>query len=412
MWALIGRNPALRRIVVYQLLGALQMGTFGLLFNLYLLGLGHKEDLIGIVAGANTLALSFVALGAGRVVQRFGLRPTIAGGFGLATVASLGQALSAQALPIVAFAVIGGAGYAMTQSLQMPLLAETVTPEDRATGAALVSAVATLSQTGGTLIGGFLPATLVFTGLGPIGRDRAALVLAVGLGGLGLIPLLGLRRGAGPTQAFSAAIGAAQEDGVRQRTRRMIRRYAAATALIAIGAGAFLPFVNVYLARLGANTGEIGGLLSAVGILGAGLGLLAPALARRMGRERLSVAARVIPIIPAAALLALPTIPLVVLTYAARQMGAGMTWPIEASILNDRVHPRARPGAFGLRTAAWNLAWAFSSALSGQLIVRGGYNWPLVILIGSTLLGGIVLSVVLRPTDEEVAQRLIVVSSQ
>jgi MFS family permease len=109
----------------------------------------------------------------------------------------------------------------------------------------------------------------------------------------------------------------------------------------------------------------------------------------------------VIPILPALALIALPTIPLVVLTYGVRQVGAGMTWPIEASILNDRIHPRARPGAFGLRTAAWNIAWAGSSALSGQLIVRGGYNWPLVILVASTILGGVVLSIVLRPTEAE-----------
>ena len=180
-----------------------------------------------------------------------------------------------------------------------------------------------------------------------------------------------------------------------------MRQYAGATALISLGAGAFLPFVNVYLARLGARPGEIGGLLSAVGATGAMLGLLAPTLGRRFGRERLSVLARVAPILPALALMASPTIPLVVITYATRNIGAGMTWPIEASILNDRVHPRARAGAFGLRTAAWNIAWALSSAISGQLIVRGGYNWPLVILVVSTALGGIVLSLVLRPTPQE-----------
>ena len=43
--------------------------------------------------------------------------------------------------------------------------------------------------------------------------------------------------------------------------------------------------------------------------------------------------------------------------------------------------------------------------ISGQLFVRGGYNWPLVILMASTALGGVMLSLVLRPTAEEVAQR-------
>lgn len=406
MWSLIRRNRALRRIVVFQLLSGLQVGTFGLLFNLYLLSLGHKEDLIGLVISVNTLALSFMALTAGWLVHRFGLRQTIGGGFAVATLAALGQIFSPGALALLFFAALNGMGFAMMQALQMPLLAEHVRSEDRATGAALVSAVATLSQTAGTLIGGFLPALLSLLGLGTLARDRAALTLAIGLGALGLVPLLGLRGGGGAAQGFSAAIGTGQEDRLPARTRRTINQYAGATALISIGAGAFLPFVNVYLARLGAHPGEIGGLLSSVGVLGAVLGLTAPALARRVGRERLSVVARVLPVIPALLLLLVPTIPFVILTYGVRQAGAGMTWPIEAAILNDRVPPRARAGAFGLRTAAWNLAWALSSALSGFLIVRGGYSWPLVILVVSTILGGIVLSLVLRPTAEELTDKL------
>lgn len=406
MWSLIRRNRALRRIVLFQLFSGLQIGTFGLLFNLYLLALGHKEDLIGLIASASTLALSFMALSAGRLVHRFGLRQTMAGGLLLSLLAAVGQVFAPGAALLLFFAILSGMGLAMMQSLQMPLLAEHVGAEDRATGAAVVSAVATLSNTVGTLIGGFLPALLGLLGLGVLTRDRVALTAAVALGGLALVPLIGLRGGSGGPQGFSAAIGTVQEDRLRPQTRRTINNYAGATALISLGAGAFLPFVNVYLARLGANPGEIGGLLSAVGVFGAILGLGAPALARLVGRERLSVVARVIPIVPAFFLILMPSIPFVVLTYAIRQAGAGMTWPIEAAILNDRIPARARAGAFGLRTAAWNLAWALSSALSGFLIVRGGYSWPLVILIASTLLGGVVLSLVLRPTAEERAGEL------
>jgi MFS family permease len=403
MLSLIRRNRALRRIVLFQLFSGLQLGTFGLLFNLYLLSLGHREDLIGIIASASTLALSFMALGAGRLVRRFGLRRTMGGGLSLSLLAALGLIFAPNAVFLVLFSVLSGMGVAMMQSLQMPLLAEHVGPEDRATGAALVSALATLSNTVGTLIGGFLPALLGAMGLGVLARDRVALTAAVALGALALIPLVGLRGSGGAPQGFSAAIGTVQEDRLRPRTRRTINHYAGATALISLGAGAFLPFVNVYLARLGANPGEIGGLLSAVGVCGAILGLGAPALARAVGRERLSVVARVLPVLPALLLVLMPSIPFVVLTFAIRQAGAGMTWPIEAAILNDRIPARARAGAFGLRTAAWNLAWALSSALSGFLIVRGGYSWPIVILIVSTILGGIVLSFVLRPTAEEQA---------
>lgn len=407
MWALIRRNRALRRIVIYQLLGALQAGTFGLLFNLYLLALGRGEDLIGLLAGINTLALSFAALVAGQLVRRWGLRPMLTAGFLLSSLSLLGQALSTLDILLILFSITTGFGYAMTQALQMPLLSEYVSSDDRSTAAALVSAVATLSATFGTLMGGLLPGFLSPTGLDLVMRDRTALIVAVAIGLFGMIPLLQLGGGATEVpQTLSAAIGTTQDDEQRSGVRRLVRQYAAATALIALGAGAFLPFVNVYLARLGAQPGEIGGFLSAVGAIGAVLGLLAPTLARFFGRERLSVFMRVVPILPAIALIAFPSIPLVVVTYATRNIGAGMTWPIEASILNDRVHPRGRAGAFGLRTAAWNLAWAFSSVVSGQLIVRGGYQWPLVILVASTVLGGIVLSLVLRPTPQELAKRM------
>lgn len=406
MWGLIRRNRGMRLIVTYQFLGALQAGTFGLLFNLYLLGLGRGEDLIGLLAAVNTLALSGAALVAGRLVLRWGLRPLLTGGFLLSCLALLGQAIFTAEPLLIAFSVLTGFGYAMTQSLQMPLLAEYVSSEDRATAAALISAVGNLSTTFGILVGGFLPGLLGWTGLDLVARDRAALIAAIAIGVLGVIPLLRLSGGGSPVpQTFSAAIGTTQDDEQRSRVRRLVRQYAAATALISLGAGAFLPFVNVYLARLGAQPGEIGGLLSAVGVAGATLGLLAPTLARYLGRERLAVLMRAAPIVPAIALIFFPSIPLVVIAYATRNIGASMTWPIEASILNDRVHPRARAGAFGLRTAAWNIAWAASSAISGQLIVRGGYEWPLVILIASTALGGIVLSLVLRPTPQEKAAR-------
>ena len=402
-WALLRRNAALRRITLYQLLVGLQLGTYTLLFNLYLVALGHREDLVGVNAGVMTLALSVAALGVGWLSRRWGAQRLLAGGLALTTLGTLAQALSAHQALIIGFAVLIGAGTAMQQVLLMPIVAEHVAAEERAEAAALSSAVNSLALTFGTLLGGFLPEALARAGLSPVARDRAALLVGIAVGALGAIPILRLHRGTGGAAGrIGTSLG-----GPPVRTprpiRRMIWRYSAATALISIGAGAFLPFVNVYLARLGATPGAIGGLLALTGALGAVLGLLGPALGRRVGQSRLAVVLRVAPVVPAALLLAFPTIPLVVLTHATRQVGAGMTWPIEASLLNERVPPAARAGAFGMRTAAWNVAWALSGAVSGQLIVRGGYNYPLLILVGSTVLGGVVLSLVLRPTPEEAA---------
>ncbi len=271
----------------------------------------------------------------------------------------------------------------------------------------VASAVQTLSLTGGTLLGGLLPDRCW---RGPASTRwrarRAALLAAVGLGALGVLPLLGLDRGPdGRAPRRAGPPRGAPHDPTPRAARRLIGRYAGATALIAVGAGALLRFVNVYLARLGASPGRIGLWLGLTGLLGALLGLAGPALARRVGRERLAVALRLAPVLPGLALLAAPAAPLVVLTYAARQVGAGMTWPIEATLLAERVPAGARAGAFGLRIAAWNLAWAASSAAAGQLIVRGGYRYPVLLLVGSTALGALALWAVFRPTPRGVPAR-------
>lgn len=403
--AVLRRNPVLRRLALFQLLAGIQLGAFTLLFNLYLLALGHREDLVGVVAGVSTLAISVAALATGRFAGRWGLGRALMAGLALTSLAACAQALAVHPAPIILFGVLVGFGNAVPQALQMPLIAERVPPEDRPEAAALVSAVQALSITAGTLIGGVLPELLAQAGFSLVARTRAALLVAVAVGALGLLPLRGLERGTSSPQQRTGMAPGTSAEGTPPRVRRLIWQYVGATALISVGAGAFLPFVNVYLARLGASPGRIGALLAFTGVLGSLLGLLGPALARRVGRERLAVALRAAPVLPGLFLLVFPVIPLVVLTYATRQIGAGMTWPIEASILNERVPAAARAGAFGLRIAAWYLGWAASSAVSGQLIVGGGYHYPVLILIASTALGGLVLSLVLRPTPEERAAR-------
>ncbi len=130
--ALLRRNRALRRIVLFQFLAGLQLGAFTLVFNLYLLALGRGEDLAGVAAGAMTLALSVAALAAGPLASWWGSGRVLAGGLALASAAGAAQALAVRPVPIVACALLVGCGSAMLQALQIPLITECAAPVDRA----------------------------------------------------------------------------------------------------------------------------------------------------------------------------------------------------------------------------------------------------------------------------------------
>ncbi|HEU5327177.1 MAG TPA: MFS transporter, partial [Thermomicrobiales bacterium] len=249
-------------------------------------------------------------------------------------------------------------------------------------------ALQNVAITVGTFAGGVLPALLLRAGFGNVARNRTSLLIGVAISALGLLPLLLIaqrsrRAGHEPTGALLGP----QLNATPRRVRRAVWGFAGAAVLLSIGAGAFIPFVNVYLVRLGASESAVGTILALTGAAGAILSLVAPALLNRLGSLPSVLVLRVLPA-PVGLLLALfPSLGLVVGTQAVRGIGASMAWPVEMTIFNKRVPAHAMASAFGLRIAAWNFSWAATSIIAGELIIHGGYNAPLYILAVFTTLG-------------------------
>ena len=62
----------IRLFFVYALFSNVAIGAFTLLYNLYLIQLGYREDFIGLVNAASTGALALSALGLGRLLHQRG----------------------------------------------------------------------------------------------------------------------------------------------------------------------------------------------------------------------------------------------------------------------------------------------------------------------------------------------------
>ncbi|MGN6810293.1 MAG: MFS transporter [Thermomicrobiales bacterium] len=391
------QGTALRAFLLYQFLAFLGTGIYALLFNLYLLALGYREDMVGLTSGLNTLAQGIAALLMSTLIRRLGTNRTMIGALALFALTSAGQAIVSGRPALVTLAFLSGAATSGLTVPLMPFIADEVAPEMRGEAAAFAFALQNVAITVGTFAGGVLPALLLRAGFGNVARNRTSLLIGVAISALGLLPLLLIaqrsrRAGHEPTGALLGP----QLNATPRRVRRAVWGFAGAAVLLSIGAGAFIPFVNVYLVRLGASESAVGTILALTGAAGAILSLVAPALLNRLGSLPSVLVLRVLPA-PVGLLLALfPSLGLVVGTQAVRGIGASMAWPVEMTIFNKRVPANAMASAFGLRIAAWNFSWAATSIIAGELIIHGGYNAPLYILAVFTTLGTALLWYALR----------------
>jgi MFS family permease len=384
-------TPDLRAFLLYSLLSNIGIGVFLTLYNLYLTHLGLREDFIGLLSGVQTAALAVTAAVLGPVVNRAGTVLVTWVGLAVFSASSLAMCLLTEPAGLLAAGLVNGAAWAALIVPNMPFVIERAPAERRVGVSSLAFAVQMLSVTIGNLLGGLAPGLLLsFSALAAdeIARDRLTLVSGVALAALGLLPLWRI----GPPPGAGAALPVAHllDPTARRAVRKDIVVFALTGALLAAGAGATQPFMNVYFAELGASTAAVGLIFSLSSLLGALLTLAGPGLARRAGPLQSVVVLRlgVIPLfLP---LLILSNLWLAALTYAARVVSFSIAWPIEASLIATLIPERRRATTFGLRSASWNGSWAVFSFLAGQVIVRYGYPpvfaWFMLTSLASGLL--------------------------
>jgi hypothetical protein len=91
------------------------------------------------------------------------------------------------------------------------------------------------------------------------------------------------RRSGQETGEFAAIM---ELPATRLRVRRDITVFASATGILALGIGAVMPFYNVFLNTIGFRPSRIGMIFALAGRVAAAIGLVAPAMSRRLARCR------------------------------------------------------------------------------------------------------------------------------
>lgn len=377
-FARLRRMPrAIQYFFLFVLLANIGFGVFQLIFNLYLVQLGYREDFIGTFSAFTTVAMAVTAVAMGPLINRFTAWGSLVVGTAVLVLAFIGQVSLTSEVALLLFAILGGVGQAGLMVPVMPFVIEQSADNERADVAAVTFSVTSLALTAGSLVGGRLPALLNASGQGfaleSVATYRATLVTGIALTALGLAPLMliGSRR-AKTTVTGGALFGVGR---ATPRVKRDMIAFIVVGALFSASVAAVVPFYNVYLQDLGADTSLIGTVFAIGGAAGALLGLTAPALGRRFGVLAVSAGVRLAGVPLIALLLVAPSLPLAFMAQVVRVTAFSMAWPVDSNFMAQALPPRQRATTFSLRSAAWNFVWALTSFLVGrQIVASGGYH--------------------------------------
>ena len=248
---------------------------FFLLYNLYLLDLGFREDFLGWTAGAMALGNIAGSLPCGFFTHKFGLRKTLLVCLSVVPALCAFRSISTSAPWLLALAFLGGAISSLWAVAEPPVVAQITDEKHRAFGFSVVFAAGIGFGVIAGLVGGYLPEWLSFVpfGAGPVGGKRAALLVGCGLAALALLPASRLRFNPPPA-----------EERRHYPRNRFVFRFFPALAIFSFATGAFAPFFNAYFARdLRMSVERIGAIFAGAQLVQVVAILMAPILFRYFG---------------------------------------------------------------------------------------------------------------------------------
>lgn len=364
-----------------------------LMLNFYLQSLGYGPAFVGWINSLNWLTVAVVGIPLGilsdRVPRKFGLL----WGAACTALGALGVALWGSPATLIGFTVLVGVGFALNSANAAPFMAEHSTPAQRTALFSAQAALATATGFIGNTVGGQLPSLFAsWLGAAPdaVWPLRWTLIVVGVLQGLGLIPLLALRerspayphRGRREAVIYPEAptaepAAAPQPSAHRWRLAHptLFARLLAPMALVGLGAGMTMPFLNLFVSgKFGIDFGSLGVLFALSSLVTAVGMLLQPLLADRWGKVRSVVAVQTMSL-PFLLILGYSQVfPLVALAFLVRGMLMNMANPVYMAFCMEQVEERERATFAGANEVVWSLTWSVSAAFSGWWRGRVGFT--------------------------------------
>ena len=363
-----------RLYLINTILVGMMMGIYQLLFNFYVLSLGYDEIMAGRLLTISSLVALAGALPAGYIGDRIGRKAALLLSNAMLCVSLLGIVWLHSPDELIIWNIISGLGQSLMGVTMGPFLMENSGEEERTYLFSFGAGLRMTTAFFGNWLGGHLPTWWgSLLGIAPTDPEAygATLLCVAVLLFLALIPLLMLR-GRRPHDALDSPSQSPLEFAIKNP--RLLAKLVSPMLLISVGAGLFMPFMNLFFRtmhdRSDASIGSLfawGSLMMAVGLM------IAPPLADRIGKMRLVITSQALSI-PFLVMLGFsPWYWLSAAAYLIRVALMNMSGPVYDTFVMERVDESARATVASLVSMCWNFGWAFSPTISGWLQVRYGF---------------------------------------
>jgi MFS family permease len=281
---------------------------------------------------------------------------------------------------LYAMNVIMGAGQSLSGVTMAPFLLENSGEEERTYLFSLSSGLQMLASFVGNSIGGYLPSWIAqVKGVGATssGAYAGALGIIALFSVFGLIPFFAMQTKhlKNEDRSLFAPLGYAAKNWTT------FSKLILPMLVTSIGAGLFMPFLNIFLRVVHNQPDPVIGNVLAWGALAMGIGLvIAPPIADRIGKIQLVVITQGLSIPFLVMLGYSPWFWMSALGHYVRLSLMNMGGPVYNAFVMERVEPKARSMVASLTSMSWNFGWAFSPSISGWLQVRYGFA-PVFLLV-------------------------------
>lgn len=342
------------------------VSVFFLLYNLYLLDRGYREDFLGSVASALTVGSIAGVLPAAALARRFGLKRAVMVCFAGSSVALASRVLLSGRPGVLISTCLSGVFLSIWAVSISPVVASLTTERARPTAFSLTfgSGIGVGILAG--LVGGHLPHWIAKAGFAASQAQskQIALLSSAAFAMLAFWPLARLR-----IQSPASAEKRTYPRG------RFITQFLLAIAVWSFATGLFNPLFSAYFSRrLRMPVESIGLVFSISQAAQVGAILLAPLILRRLGVSRGVAAMQFAAAATLAALASAPAALTAGVLYAGYMSFQYMSEPGIYSGLMNRVTPNQRSGASALNFLAIFVAQALAASVAGVVIARFGYT--------------------------------------
>lgn len=366
-------SPNARLYLASAILTGAALGVYRLLFNFYALSLGMNESDLGEFITISSMTALIVALPMGYLADFLGRKKSLILGAGVVAVAIAVMVLWPSKLVFILTNVVMGAAQGLSAVSMSPFLIENSGEEERTYLFSLSSGVQMTAAFIGSSIGGNLPTWIaVRQGVSPTSSSAYAGALGVIAAAalVAIIPLFAMRmpRLEKSQRSLFAPFSYAA------RHPALLGKLVLPMLITSIGAGLFMPFMNVFFRVVHHQPDPVIGNVLAWGALAMGVGLLiAPIISDRIGKIQLVVITQGLSIPFLVMLGYAPWFWMSALAHYVRLALMNMGGPVYQTFVMEQVEPSSRATVASLVSMAWNFGWAFSPSISGWLQVNYGF---------------------------------------